>query len=79
MDKVLFRSTNGQSPVVDLRAVLGTLRPGQVIDLDTSCRDVFADAWHELERHFRLAPVDNSPPGRFQQFRLGEPAETNPQ
>jgi len=66
-------------PVVDLRHVLGTLRPGQAIDLDTSCRDVFADAWHELERHFRLAPVDNSPAGRFRQFRLGEPAETNPQ
>src|SRR5207247_6446116 len=38
-------------PVVHLRPVLATLRPGQAIDLDTSCRDVFADAWHELERH----------------------------
>jgi len=59
-------------PVVNLRQVLDTLRPGQVIDFDTSCRDVFADAWHELERRFRLAPVDNSPAGRFRQFRLGE-------
>jgi len=59
-------------PVVDLRHVLGTLEPGQLIDLDTSCRDVFAPAWRKLKRHFRLAPVGDSPAGRFRQFRLGE-------
>ena len=42
------------------------------IDLDTSCRDVFAPAWRKLKRHFRLAPVGDSPAGRFRQFRLGE-------
>ena len=59
-------------PVVDLRHILGTLEPAQVIDLDTSCRNVFAAAWRKLNQHFRLAPLADSADRRFQQFRLGE-------
>ena len=64
-------------PVVDLRHVLGTLRPGQVIDLDTSCSGVYAAVWRKLEQRFALTPVGDLPAGRFQQFRLERATETH--
>ncbi|MFN8545020.1 MAG: hypothetical protein U0807_12570 [Candidatus Binatia bacterium] len=57
-------------PVVDVRTVLDTLAPGQLVDIDSTCRAAMGEAFRELEARFVLEPTGGGLPPRFPQFRL---------
>jgi hypothetical protein len=57
-------------PVVDIRTVLDTLAPGEIVDLDRTCSESMTDVWEALTSRFYLTPLGTTPAARFAQFRL---------
>jgi hypothetical protein len=61
-------------PVVDVHTVLGSLAPGQLIDLDMACLPTMTEPLQALRARFTLEPVE-SQDARVTQFRLAPPGE----